>query len=181
MSYVSGWKSGQAKENSPSLEGECLTRHDDNTRHASRLKLAWVNILPKNPYLTWQKMPNFSLILSKKHGKMTMILPDCTHQMLILLNFAQKSLSFHPPGISRNIHPWTVTMWPICLRRFQFEQQCGIMAGVIDRERATINREAIIFVMWIMNPRMSFIQTGLQFKSSCHSVLWVRTSNRKTH
>ena len=25
--------------------------------------------------------------------------------------------------------------------------------------------------MWIMNPRMSFIQTGLQFRSSCDSVL----------
>lgn len=45
------------------------------------------------------------------------------------------------------------------------------MAGVIDRERTTINTGAIIFKMWIMNPRMSFIQTGLQFKSSCDSVL----------
>ena len=30
---------------------------------------AWVNILPKNPYLPRRKMPNFRLILSKKYGK----------------------------------------------------------------------------------------------------------------
>ena len=37
MSYVSGRKSGQARENGPSLEGAWATWQDDNTRHAPRL------------------------------------------------------------------------------------------------------------------------------------------------
>ena len=38
-------------------------------------------------------------MLSRKHEKMEVVvqrLPHCAHKMLILLNFAQKSLSFHP-------------------------------------------------------------------------------------
>ncbi len=41
-------------------------------------------------------MPNVRSIFFKKHGKMAMFLRDRLNKMLILLNFAQKSLSFHP-------------------------------------------------------------------------------------
>ena len=38
------------------------------------------------------------------------------HKMLILLNFAQKSLSCNPPpwGIPKNIHPWLEVIEGVC-------------------------------------------------------------------
>ena len=52
---------------------------------------------------------------------MAMFLSDHTYKILILLNFAQKSLSFHP-GIRKNIHP--------CCKDASDEENCRVV--VID-------------------------------------------------
>ena len=74
-----------------------------------------------------------------------MFLPDCNHRMLILLNFAQKSLSFHPTpsGIRKNIHPWwthlpsPVAAWLTILGSENAgahrELRAGLVSGVSSR------------------------------------------------
>ena len=42
-------------------------------------------------------MPNFRLILSQKHGKIAMILPDRTHRMLFFAEFCPKKAYHSTP------------------------------------------------------------------------------------
>ena len=72
----------------------------------------WVNILPKNPYLTRRKMPNFRLILSKNMEKCQCFWLIAPIKCLFCWILPKKAYHSTPtsPGIRKNIHPCLTLM-----------------------------------------------------------------------
>ena len=72
--------------------------------------LAWVNILPRNPYLPLTD-PGFLktlILLTDEMGTFAIYGLLCAYKMLILLNFHPKAFLPPPLGIRKNIHPWMI-------------------------------------------------------------------------